>query len=68
MATKTKRIDCVQIKRAAQQQIRERVRGMTPEQEIAFFQEGADEFEKRIEAAKAAAKTTAPAAPPAPSR
>ena len=51
---KTKSFDCVEMKRAAQKKIREKVRGMTRDQEIAFFRAGAEEFERRIRAAKEA--------------
>jgi soluble cytochrome b562 len=46
-----KTFDCIQMKRDAQKKIREAVKGMTPEQEIAFFREGAEEFERQIEQA-----------------
>lgn len=49
---KTKTFDCVEMKRAAQQRIREAVKEMTPAQEIEFFQEGRTEFERQIEAAR----------------
>ena len=46
---KNKKFDCIAVKRAAQQAIRSQVRGMTRKQEIAFFREGAEDFEQRIE-------------------
>ncbi|HVP12123.1 MAG TPA: hypothetical protein VMV94_13165 [Phycisphaerae bacterium] len=49
---KTKTLDCVAMKRAAQKKIREAVKGMTPAQEIEFFREGEAEFERQIESAK----------------
>ncbi|NLF07371.1 MAG: hypothetical protein GX594_05250 [Pirellulaceae bacterium] len=52
MTTKTKTFDCIAMKRKAQEAIRAQVRGMTREEEAAFFCEGREEFEKRIQAAK----------------
>lgn len=49
---KIKTFDCIAMKRKAQEAIRDQVRGMTLEEEIAFFREGAEEFEQRIAAAK----------------
>ncbi|MGB2985473.1 MAG: hypothetical protein WBE26_06275 [Phycisphaerae bacterium] len=51
---KTKTFDCIQMKRAAQEKIRAAVSGMDRKAEIAFFRAGADEFERRINAAKEA--------------
>jgi len=56
-----KKFDCVEMKHASQERIRASVRGMTREEEVAFFREGAAEFQKRIEAAREAAAKTAPA-------
>jgi hypothetical protein len=53
---RTKRFDCVAMKRAAQRKIRARVRGMTPAQEIAFFRAGGSKFAVAIAAAKRAAR------------
>lgn len=53
---KTKTFDCVRMKRAAQEKIRAAVSGLSREEEIAFFRAGADEFERRIQAAKASQK------------
>jgi len=52
MKTKNKTFDCIAMKRKAQEAIRAQVRGMTREEEAAFFREGRDEFEKRVQAAK----------------
>ena len=52
MKTKNKTFDCIAMKRKAQEAIRARVQGMTREEEAAFFREGREEFEKRIQAAK----------------
>ena len=49
---KTKTFDCIAMKREAQKAIRARVRGMTWEEEIAFFREGREEFDKKVDAAK----------------
>ena len=47
-----KAFDCVEMKHVIQKRIRALVAGMTRKEEIAFFREGAEEFEKRIEQAK----------------
>jgi hypothetical protein len=52
MKTKNKTLDCIAMKRKMQEAIRDQVRGMTREEEAAFFREGRDEFEKRLQAAK----------------
>jgi hypothetical protein len=52
MKTKNKTFDCIAMKRKAQEAIRAQVRGMTREEEAAFFREGREEFEQRIQAAK----------------
>jgi len=49
---KNKTFDCIAMKREAQQAIRAQVRGMTPEQEVAFFREGREEFDRKVHAAK----------------
>jgi hypothetical protein len=49
---KTKVFDCIAMKRDAQKAIRAKVRGMTREEEAAFFREGREEFDKRVQAAK----------------
>ena len=49
---KMKAFDCIAMKRAAQKAIRDRVRGMTREEEVAFFCEGREEFDRRVQAAK----------------
>ena len=49
---KTKTFDCIAMKREAQEAIRAQVRGMTIEEEVAFFRSGADEFQRRIDDAK----------------
>ena len=51
---KTKTFDCVEMKRAAQEQIRQAVQGMTLEEEVEFFRAGAEEFEKRLQEARRA--------------
>ena len=52
MKTKTITFDCIEMKRKAQEAIRAQVRGMTREEEAAFFREGREEFEKQIQVAK----------------
>ncbi|MCG3130810.1 MAG: hypothetical protein FLDDKLPJ_01583 [Phycisphaerae bacterium] len=49
---KTKTFDCVDMKRKAQEEIRRRVRGMTPQEEIEFFQEGSARFLEALRRAK----------------
>jgi hypothetical protein len=49
---KTKTFDCVEMKRVAQEKIRDAVKGMTAEEEIRYFREGADAFEQRIRQAR----------------
>ena len=49
---KTKTFDCIAMKRKAQKAIRAKVQGMTREEEVAFFHEGREEFDKKVEAAK----------------
>lgn len=51
----TKRLDCIRMKRSSQKRIREQVGGMTSAEEHAFFRQGAEEFERRIERTKEAA-------------
>jgi hypothetical protein len=59
---KTKTFDCVEMKRGAQRKIRAALAGRDRNAEIEFFRAGADEFERRIQAAKAAlARREAPA-------
>jgi hypothetical protein len=52
MKTKNKTFDCIEMKRKAQEAIRAQVRGMTREEEAAFFREGHEEFERQIQVAK----------------
>ncbi|MGD0898676.1 MAG: hypothetical protein ABR915_12640 [Thermoguttaceae bacterium] len=49
---KTKTFDCIQMKSEAQKAIRARVQGMTREQEVAFFRQGREEFDRKVQAAK----------------
>jgi hypothetical protein len=49
---KNKTFDCIAMKRAAQEKIREQVRGMTRSEEVAFFREGREEFDRQVQAAK----------------
>ena len=52
MKPKNKTFDCIAMKRKRQEAIRAQVRGMTREEEAAFFREGHEEFEKQVQAAK----------------
>ena len=47
-----KDFDCVAMKWGAQEKIRAEVAGKTREEEIAFFRDGADEFERRVREAR----------------
>ncbi len=51
---KTKAFDCIRMKRAAQEKIRAAVAGLSRQQEIELFRAGGEEFERRIQAARAA--------------
>lgn len=47
-----KTFDCVAMKHRAQKRIRAELEGQSREEEIAYFRDGAEEFQQRIEAAK----------------
>jgi len=49
---KDKTFDCIAMKRAVQETIRSQVHGMTRAEEVAFFREGAEDFERQIQDAK----------------
>jgi len=59
MMPKKKAFDCVAMKRQAQEIIRADLQGKSREEEIAYFNAGAEEFRQRIEAAKQAAARAA---------
>ena len=61
MKAKTKAFDCMAMKREIHRVLRERTEGMTRAEEIAFFRQGAEEFEKRLQEARKQQKE-APAA------
>jgi hypothetical protein len=52
MKTKNKTFDCIAMKRKSQEAIRDQVRGMTREEEAAFFREGHEDFKKQVQIAK----------------
>lgn len=54
-----KDFDCVAMKRRAQENIRSQVAGKTRSEEIAFFREGANEFEQRLADARTSAARSA---------
>ena len=54
MSLKKKAFDCVAMKRRTQAAIRADLQGKSREEEIAYFNAGAEEFRQRIEAAKQA--------------
>ena len=58
MKTK-KKFDCVAMKHRAQKQIREELAGKSREEEIAYFREGAAEFERRLRKALSAKEKNA---------
>ena len=49
---KTKTFDCVRMKHEAQRKIRAELAGRSREDEIAFFRQGAEEFEIRARRAR----------------
>ena len=49
---KTKTFDCVEMKRRGAQIIREKLTGMTLEQELAFWQERSKELQERQQASR----------------
>ncbi|MGD0517827.1 MAG: hypothetical protein ABSA26_09865 [Thermoguttaceae bacterium] len=49
---KNKSFDCIAMKRAAQEIIRAQVQGMTLMEQVAYFREGAKDFELKLQAAK----------------
>ena len=54
---KNKTFDCIAMKREAQKAIRAKVQGMTREEEVAFFHQGREEFDKRVQVAKEQRRT-----------
>ena len=50
---KTKTFDCVEMKREGTRRIYELTRGMTPEQELAFWKKRDARLEHRMKAARA---------------
>ena len=56
---KTKTFDCVEMKRRGAELLRARLAGMTLEQEIEFWRQRSEEFEREQQRLRAQAKTTA---------
>jgi hypothetical protein len=52
MESKKNTFDWIAMKREAQKAIRAKVQDMTWEEEVAFFREGREEFDKKVQAAK----------------
>ena len=52
---KKKAFDCVEMKRRGARIIREKLAGMTLQQQLAFWEEGSKELRKRQQAARARA-------------
>ncbi|MCK4626761.1 MAG: hypothetical protein KAV00_15730 [Phycisphaerae bacterium] len=52
---KKKKFDCVEMKRACQEEIRRQIKGMTPSEEVAFFRRAGEKLQHRIDSAKASA-------------
>lgn len=50
---KKKKFDCVEMKQACQEKIRQQVKGMTPAEEVAFFRAAGEKLQQRINSAKA---------------
>ncbi|MDY7011319.1 MAG: hypothetical protein SVV80_11305 [Planctomycetota bacterium] len=55
---KKKTFDCVEIKRACQEKIRQQVKGMKPSEEVAFFRRAGEKLQQRIDSAKASSAHT----------
>jgi len=53
---KKKKLDCVEMKRTCQEKIREMVRGMSRQEELAFFRQAGRDLEKRIRSARGQAE------------
>ena len=53
---KTKKFDCMKMKRIAQEKIRAAVSGLSPSEEIAYFRTGSEAFEQRVDAARESLK------------
>ncbi len=49
-----KTCDCIEMKRAAQEEIRLAVQDMTLEEEVRFFRSGSEAFEQRLREARRA--------------
>ena len=50
---KKKKFDCVEMKQACQEKIRQQVKDMTPAEEVAFFRAAGEKLQKRIDSIKA---------------
>jgi len=47
-----KKFDCIAMKRGSQEKIYARIKDMSREEQIAFFHNGGEDFERQIEAEK----------------
>jgi hypothetical protein len=56
---KTKTFDCVEMKRKGGRHVYEQTRGMTPKEELAFWQKRTTQLAKRIKAAHKKKQTKA---------
>ena len=55
---KTKKFDCVEMKRQGAEFLREKLAGMTIEQEIEYWRQRSEEFQRDQERLRAQAETT----------
>ncbi len=62
---KTKTFDCVEMKQRGAEEVQTALTGLTPEEELAFWQRGTAELERRQVEVRTARRPDAPAAPDA---
>ena len=60
---KTKTFDCVEMKRRGAEEVQAALAGLTPEEELAFWQSGTAQLERRQAEVRAAGNSNAPFAP-----
>lgn len=59
---KTKTFDCVEMKRRGAEEVQKALMGLTPEDELAFWQSGTAELKRRQAEIRAAGQTDTPPA------
>ena len=57
---KTKTFDCVEMKRRGAEEVQAALAGLTPEEELAFWQRGTAELERRQAQVRAAGRAKKP--------